>query len=263
MNIDLIAKHYDTLFGHFDDDLPMWEEIAQAAIPEGERPTILEIGCGTGRLLVPFAQAGYSITGLDLSEVALETAKSKLDTEGISPTRGQRIRLEQADMRSFDLDDKPFDFAFIPLNTFMHCETIEDQLATLKNVHRHLQAGGLLAIDLFYPDPTLLAEADGTLYFEDEIVNESTGYTTQWYWRHDIDLENQMRHMVYLLDEIDPAGHVRRVSIPFSLRYFYRYEVELLLKMSGFTVETIFGEYDLSPFEGHSQKMIFVARKQS
>ena len=164
-------------------------------------------------------------------------------------------------MRGFDLPNKDFVLAFIPLNTFMHLHTIDDQLATLRNIHRHLQPDGLLMIDLFQPDPTMLAEADGRLYFEDETVDDTTGYTIQWYWRHDIDLEYQMRHLVYVLDEIDEQRIVRRIQIPFSLRFFYRYEMELLLRAGGFTVENIYGGYQLEPFNGHSPRMIFVAQK--
>ena len=65
------------------------------------------------------------------------------------------------------------------------------------------------------------------------------------------------------LDEIDPEGNIRRVSLPFSLRYVYRFEMELLLEAVGFTVKTIYGSYEMDPFDSHSPRMIFVARKQS
>ena len=67
MTLDLIAQYYDLIFGGYDEDLPMWQKLAEEA-----GGPLLEIGCGTGRLLLPLAQAGYTITGLDLSEVALD-----------------------------------------------------------------------------------------------------------------------------------------------------------------------------------------------
>jgi SAM-dependent methyltransferase len=248
----LIAQYYDLLYGNLADDLPMWEMVTQNVAG-----AILEVGCGTGRLLLPLAQAGHTLTGLDLSEVALSAAQTKIEAAGLA----DRITLQQADMRHFDLPQKDFALALVPLNTFMHCHTIDDQLSTLQTIHHHLQPAGQLIIDLFYPDPTLLAEADGRLYFEDETVAEMSGHPVQWYWRHDIDLARQMRHLVYILDEVDQAGVVRRTQIPFSLRFFYRYEMELLLRTSGFAVESIYGSYQLEPFESHSPRMIFVARK--
>jgi SAM-dependent methyltransferase len=251
--LDLLAQYYDLLHGDLEEDLPLWEALAQTAAGP-----ILEVGCGTGRLLLPLAQAGYTLTGLDLSPVALATAQTKLAAAGLT---GQ-VTLVQADMREFDLPQKDFSLALMPLNTFMHCQSMAEQLATLQAIHRHLQPGGQLVIDLFYPDPVMLAEVDGRLYFEAESVTESTGERVQWYWRHDIDLAGQLRHLTYILDEIDPEGQVRRITLPFSLRFVYRFELELLLKMSGYTVETIFGSYEMEPFDSNSPRMIFVAAKQ-
>ncbi len=251
MDLNLIAQYYDLLYGNLDNDLPMWETLT------ADVDSILEVGCGTGRLLLPLAQAGHTLTGLDLSDVALSAAQAKIEGAGLA----EQVKLHQADMRHFDLPQKNFALAFIPLNTFMHCHTIDDQVATLQSIHGHLQPTGQLIIDLFHPDPTLLAEADGRLYFEDESIDELTGHVVQWYWQHDIDLAQQMRHLTYILDEIDQEGIVRRRQIPFSLRFVYRYEMELLLRASGFVVETIYGSYQLEPFDGHNPRMIFAARK--
>jgi SAM-dependent methyltransferase len=252
MNLDHIAAYYDLLHGELVEDLPMWEALAAAA----DGP-ILEIGCGTGRLLLHLAQAGHNLTGLDLSRTALDSARRKLETIDLA---GQ-VETVQADMRHFELPDRTFALALLPLNTFMHCHTPAEQQATLRAIHHHLRAGGQLVIDLFYPDPVMLAEVDGRLYFEAENSDERTGHTVQWYWRHEIDLAGQMRHLTYILDLIDPDGNVRRVSLPFSLRYIYRFEMELLLEAAGFTVETLYGSYDMAPFDSHSPRMIFVARK--
>jgi SAM-dependent methyltransferase len=253
MNLDLIATYYDLLYGGVDEDWAMWQTLTAAA-----GGPMLEVGCGTGRLLVPLAEAGHTLTGIDLSPVALAAAQAKIRAAGLS----RQITLQPADMRDFDLPYQNFALAFIPLNTFLHCHTIDDQLSTLRAIHRHLRPEGQLIIDIFQPDPTLLAEADGRLYFEDEIIDPLTGRMVQWYWRHEIDLAEQMRHVTYVLDEIDHEGWVRRAQIPFSLRFIYRYEMELLLQAAGFTVEILYGSYDLEPFHGHSSKMIFVARRK-
>lgn len=253
MNLDLIAGYYDLLHGNLEEDIPLWETLAQ----DIDGP-VLEVGCGTGRLLVALAQAGHTLTGIDLSPVALNAARAKLKAAGLA----RQVTLVQADMRHFDLPGKQFALAILPLNTFMHCHTLDDQLATLTAIHRHLQPRGQVIIDLFYPDPLMLAEVDGRLYFESEMVDDRTGHTVQWYWRHDIDLARQMRHLTYVLDEIGPNGQVRRVSLPVSLRYFYRYEMELLLKTTGFGVNLIYGSYDMDLFDSHSPRMIFVASKQ-
>jgi SAM-dependent methyltransferase len=252
MSLDLIAGYYDLIHAHLDEDLPMWEDFAHE-IPG----PILEVGCGTGRLLLPLAQAGFTLTGLDLSAVALETARVRLEAAGLA----QQVTLVQADMRQFDLPAQDFSLALLPLNTLMHCHTPADQLSTLRAIQRHLQPGGQLVIDLFHPDPLMLAEVDGRLYFEAELTDEATGHSVQWYWRHDIDLAEQMRHLTYILDDLDPEGRLRRVTIPVSLRYFYRFELELLLQLAGFTVDALYGSYELEPFHSHSPRLIAVAQK--
>jgi SAM-dependent methyltransferase len=252
VSLDLIARYYDLLFADFEEDLPLW-----LALTEGVEAPILEVGCGTGRLLLPLGQAGHHLTGLDLSAVALSAAQAKVEAAGLV----EQIRLVQADMRHFDLTSNTFALALISLNTFMHCLSLADQLATLRTLHRHLQPAGQLIIDLYYPDPALLAEADGRLYFEAEVTDDLTGHLTQWYWRHDLDLGQQLRHLTYVLDEIDQNGLVRRNQLAFTLRYIYRFELELLLQSAGFSLETIYGNYDLTPFESHSPRMIAVARK--
>lgn len=253
MSLEQIAKYYDVIHGQLVEDVSMWEAFTE----EIDAP-ILEIGCGTGRLLLPLAQAGHTVTGIDLSEGALRSARAKLEAANLAG----HVSLHQADMRNFELPHKDFAAALLPLNTFMHCHSQPEQVTTLKAIYGHLQPDGMLIVDLFYPDPLMLAEIDGRLYFEAETVDDQTGHTIQWYWRHDIDLADQMRHLTYILDEIDAGGHVRRITLSFSLRFVYRFEMELLLATAGFVVDTIFGSYDFEPFDSHSPRMIFVARKQ-
>ncbi len=253
MSLDLIAKYYDLIHADLEEDLPMWETLCAQI-----KGTILEIGCGTGRLLLPLIQAGHHLTGLDLSPVALSATRAKVEAAGLS----QQVTLIQADMRHFNLPHpQHFVLALLPLNTFMHCHTITEQIGTLQAIHHHLQPGGQLIVDLFNPDPNLLVEADGHLHFEAETIDDLTERTVQWYWRHDIDLGCQMRHLTYILDEIDSEGLVRRTQIPFSLRFVYRYEMELLLRMAGFKLQTLYGSYQFDSFHGYSPRMIFVAQK--
>jgi SAM-dependent methyltransferase len=89
--IDAIYRdgaHYDRLFGPGYVDF--WLSRAQAA-----GGPVLELGCGTGKLAVPLAEAGFSVVGLDNSPALLEFAAGKSDA----------VRWIDGDMRSFDLDE--------------------------------------------------------------------------------------------------------------------------------------------------------------
>jgi hypothetical protein len=62
------------------------------------------------------------------------------------------------------------------------------------------------------------------------------------------------------IDVISPDGTLRRHIEHFHLRYIFRYEMELLLRMAGFRLETVYGDFDKRPYDYHGGEMIFVAR---
>src|ERR1700730_18691528 len=71
-----IAPYYDLGMAGFDDDVGLYLGFAQHA-----KGRILELGCGTGRLLLPLAEAGFALTGVDRSAAMLEQARDRLVEE--------------------------------------------------------------------------------------------------------------------------------------------------------------------------------------
>jgi hypothetical protein len=69
----------------------------------------------------------------------------------------------------------------------------------------------------------------------------------------------QLDHLTYLYDETDRDGLVRRTSVDLSLRYFGRFELELLLDRASLELEALFGDYDLTPYRADSQRLIALA----
>lgn len=254
--LDTIAQYYDLIYAHRNDDVKMWLILCEEALGKGEGGHILELGCGTGRLLIPLLSEGHRVTGIDLSPVALQSAQAKIEVGGFT----EQATLEQADMRFLTLKQKDFAFAFIPSNTFMHCLTQTDQLATLQCVHKHLQAEGILMIDLFHPHPQLLLEADARLQLMHQSIDEITGNLVQQFCIRQVDYTEQIQAVTFILDGIKSDGQVYRQTIPFEMRYVHRFEMEFLLEQAGFDVIDIFGNYDLSPFDGDSPRMIFRTR---
>ena len=109
---------------------------------------VLEVGCGTGRVLIPTARAGLDIVGLDLSPGMLAICRERLGQEPDAVQK--RVELVEADMRGFDLG-RTFTLATIPFRPFQHLLTVADQLSCLRSIHRHLVDGGALILDLFNP----------------------------------------------------------------------------------------------------------------
>jgi ubiquinone/menaquinone biosynthesis C-methylase UbiE len=90
---------------------------------------VLELGCGTGRVLLPVAAAGLDVVGLDQSPAMLAIARQKLTT--LDAETRARVQLIEGDMRSFDLGMDRFRLITIPFRAFCHLLTIPDQQAAL------------------------------------------------------------------------------------------------------------------------------------
>lgn len=248
---DRFARFYDLDYEPFQDDVALYLGFA-----ERTGGPLLELGCGTGRLLLPLAHAGFDITGVDMSPRMLEVAQAKVDEAGL----GDQITLVQADMREANLPQQ-YRLAFIAINSFMHLVTLEDQLDALRAWRKLLLPGGLLIIDVDNPDPRHLLEADGRLDLQGRWFDPDTGATVLKQMSRTLDAARQLQHVLFVYDEVFPDGQMRRTLAPFQARYLYRYEGELLLDKAGFTPEQVYGSYDLDPYSSDSERMIFVARR--
>lgn len=102
---------------------------------------VLELGCGSGRLVCEMATRGFSMTGLDLNRTALEYCQKKLKKLGV---KGETV---VGDMTNFKFD-QPFDAAVNAINTFRHLESEEAALAHLDCVAEHLKLGGVFVLSL-------------------------------------------------------------------------------------------------------------------
>jgi len=241
------ARLYDLFYGGVTDDVSMYRGFAERT---GGR--VLEIGVGTGRVAIPLAQAGCAVTGIDVAEAMLAIGREKAERAGLT----DRLTFVQADMRTFDLGAR-FDLVIVPINTFMHNLTLDDQLAALDGIKRHLAPHGLLIIDLFNPDPNLPDDRRLVLH---RVRPGLRGQPILQFTTRSVDWEKQISAVMFIVDEPDERGFVRRSVFPFEMRFLFRNEVELLMRQTGFAIEAVYGSYDLGPFGEGAEKMIVVAR---
>jgi ubiquinone/menaquinone biosynthesis C-methylase UbiE len=246
------ARFYDLDYAGMDADLPVIQQFAMRC-----GSPILELACGTGRVLLPLAHQGYRVTGVDVSPSMLNRARGKVALEGLE----DRVTLMQQDMRDLSLDGL-FSLALVVSNSFLHLMTIDDQLAALKGVRRHLDPGGLLLLDVFNPDLSRLLDFQGRITLEKVMLDPETGHRLMKYHSQMADLGQQTIQVTYVVDEMDAEGRLlQRTLFPFCLRYLFRYELELLLRHAGFELEAIYGSYELDDFTGDSQRMVAIARQ--
>ncbi len=224
---------------------------------------VLEVGCGTGRVLIPSARAGARMVGLDVSPAMLAVCQAKLheETEAVRSA----VQLVQADMRKFALSTR-FALATVPFRPFQHLLTTEDQLSCLAMIHEHLVDGGRLVLDVFNPSLDALVNRPEGKEFGDEpefdMPDGRRVVRTHKIVAHD--RFNQVNHIELIYYVTHPDGREERVVDAFTMRYFFRFEMEHLLARSGFEVEEVYGGFDRSAYGSqYPGELVFVARRKT
>jgi SAM-dependent methyltransferase len=243
------AKYYDVWYEDFTEDVGFYVSLA-----ERTGGPILESMCGTGRIMIPLADAGYEVTGVDRSAAMLDILSAKLDLIGGKVE--SNIDVIQGDVRSFK-SAKRFRLAIIPFNSFLHLLTRGEQDEALANINKHMEKNGLLAFSIFNPRldrPEGLMRHRGTkVTSKNEIISKFEAQT--------FDLTKGITNVHYFYDISRQDREFRRVTTNMKLRLLFYQEAVDLLMDNGFAVEETYGDYAFSPFRKNSELMAFVARK--
>jgi SAM-dependent methyltransferase len=252
-----IADLYDHVVPYRErNDVAFYVDAAQQA-----GSPVLELGCGTGRVLIPTARAGVDIVGVDLSSHMLDVCRHRLQQEPAEVQ--QRVRLIQADMRAFELNEN-FTLATLPFRPFQHLLTVQDQLACLTSIRRHLVDDGALILDLFNPSLDFLVNrAIGEEFAEEPEFTMPDG--RKIVRRHKTvaqDRFNQIGDFELIYYVTHPGGRQERLVHAFRMRYLFRFEAEHLLARAGFEVQNLYADYDKNPYGStYPGDLLFVARR--
>ncbi|MFN2572583.1 MAG: trans-aconitate 2-methyltransferase [Gemmatimonadales bacterium] len=229
------------------DDVPFYVTEAKAV-----RGAVLEIGCGTGRVLLPIARAGCAIAGLDGSPVMLERCRTKLAAE--PAVVQQRVTLHQHDMHDFDFGGQ-YALIIAPFRVVQHLTTADAQLRFLAAAARHLTPGGRLIFDVFNPRFDLLARADGT---EPEDTPEQRLPDGRTFRRGARVVRVRWVDQVSEVELIYYVGNERHVQA-FDMRWYLPAELRHLLARGGFRVREIYGDFARGPLVDGAPEQIVVA----
>jgi SAM-dependent methyltransferase len=248
MNSSYNSEYYDQYFTGVPGDLEYYLECAKTT-DEG----VLELGCGTGRILTPIARAGIEIWGLDIDEQLLELGRNKLASV---PGAEESCRLATADMSEFEFD-RQFGLIIVPYRTFQHLLTAEDQHETLISIRNHLAPGGEVAFNIFDPHLEIGAAVGPSVLSKDtDFVHRSTGNRVVVWYAREYDPQVQIMEQELLFEEIDAGDRVvSRTRSLLILRYSFRYEIEYLLERCGFEVVELLGAFDGSAFNGYGEQI--------
>lgn len=251
------AGFYDRFSTGIDGDVSFYvEEARKASGP------VLEIGCGTGRIMIPIADSGVPIVGLDRAPAMLEIARGKV--AGRSVGTRQRIRMVESDMRAFDLDQR-FSLVVIPYRTFSYMLTEEDQRSTLMHINDHLIDHGRLVFDVMAPGPDVIAASletpGGSLDHILTFTHPDSGNRVMAWDTRKFDPAEQTIKVLQFFQELDHEDReVSNTVIPIFYRYLYRYEMQHLLELCGFEVEALYGDFRRSPLHRGTEQ-VWMARK--
>ncbi|MHC4549059.1 MAG: class I SAM-dependent methyltransferase [Planctomycetota bacterium] len=209
---------------------------------------VAEFGCGTGRVLIPVAEAGLEVVGVDASPEMLARLRA----------RRPDLEVHVGDMRDFDLGRR-FPLVTIPFRALSHIGAREDHVVVFENMRRHLTPDGRLVFDVFQPRPDLLVEPHESL----DIEREEDGRKIRRYASATPHLASQTSDITLRWEVEDASGAVETLQSSFVMRWFFRFELEHALARAGLAVEALYGRFDRSALADDSPEMIFVAKPGS
>lgn len=239
---DQWAEVYDIMYGNYRDDIDFYRKEAKRS--QGK---VLEVGCGTGRIYLELLKEGIDVEGIDISEKMLEQLKEKAAAMSLSP------KVSVADMRNFDLGKK-FALIIVPFRSFLYNITTEEQLSALRSFHRHLEPGGRLILNFFYPDLEMMMGMNKES--EELLVSDGGKYVLRQrsYFVNEPDQIIETVAVLYRDGELYWKGTQR-------LALIFKREFELLLMIVGFKKWSVYGGFDGRPLSSYRQEMVWVAEK--
>lgn len=249
-----IARYYDLTHDDLTEDVDyLLALLGETAV------SLLELGCGSGRLLLPLARAGHRVTGVDNSPAMLARAQTRLAAE---PERvQQRVTLLAADMTQFDAPANTFEWAILPYNTLMHLDSAQ-MSAALARIHRGLAGNGRLFIDLINPAAMAATPNDRLLTLENTFTDPKTGHIVVQQSSSQLDDDAQTLRITWLYDASPPAGGpILRTIAQADYHYLYPHQLELLLHDVGFRLLSLSGGYDGEPYTEESERLLVLAQK--
>ena len=244
---------YDTDWEFYDDFYADVDDIDfYASLAKRSGGPVLEVMCGTGRVLIPLARAGYEVTGLDSNEKMLEAARRKLAGEPADVQR--RVTLVKADARDFDLGRK-FNLVILAFSSVNHLLSPDDQDRAVARLKRHISDDGLLAVASFNPHPEKLNSEE-----LDKEVELANGDLLIRYSTRTVDPDGTIMRVNYRWEVERNGAIVREMSSAFDLRLLKPNQLKALLEGAGFQLIERYGGYRGEPLDPKGDIVVFVAR---
>ncbi len=209
---------------------------------------------------MPLAEAGHTVTGVDLDPAMLDRARVRL--RGSRAGSADRLTLIEADLMGLRLPDAgTFGLAFIALNSLLVLPTRAAQRAAIRTMADHLAPGGLAVVDIWIPDAEDLARFDGRIILEWPRLDPETGAIVTKAGSAQHDASSAVVTMTTIFEESGQGEPARRWVRRDRLRLVSGDELRGFAEDAGLTVELLAGDYGLGPMGPGSERAILIAVK--
>jgi SAM-dependent methyltransferase len=228
-------------------DLPFWRRLLVR-----ERAPVLELGCGTGRLIVPLARDGVRMTGIDRSTPMLERARNRARRL----PRSRRPRLARGDIRHLPFPSACFGVVMAPYGLLQSLIDDADLSSAMTEIARVLRPGGLLGVDLV-PDLASWPEYERRVSLTGRAAGGATVTLIESVRR------NRRRRLIIFDEEFVERrrGEERRRQFSLTFRTLSLPEVTMRVVQAGFEVEATAGDYRGGAWTPGSAVWLVLARK--
>jgi SAM-dependent methyltransferase len=253
------AKYYDEAYAAKPEliDVPFYVELAKKA----DGP-VLEIACGTGRVLLQLARAGVKIHGVDNSTHMLEILKQRLSRE---PREVQeRVSVEAGDMRNFRLQKK-YPLVIIPFRPMQHMFSVTDQVEALKTAAFHLSENGRVVFDVFFPKFEYIPTGIGqeVLELEWPMASDPGKIVRRYFRKESYDKINQNFTATFIFRIYDGDKVVREETEQLKMSYYTYPHLRALFLLAGLGPVEEYGAFNKIPLDNNTEDMIFVLKRST
>lgn len=248
-----LARLYDVDLLEDPGDLHLYLALAARA-----RGPVLELGCGTGRLAVPLAVAGFAVTGVDRDPAMLARARAAIERAG--PDAASNLHIVEGEIVGLALPDAgSFGLAFIALNSIFLMGSRDGQRGALATLARHLAPGGIAVVDAWQPDADDLVRFDGRVMLEYVRDDPSSGLQVVKSSSAQYDPTSQVVELTTRYEEGLAGQPAIRWVREDRLRLISADELAGLAADVGLQLETLAGSYDLDGIGPGSERVILLA----
>ncbi|MDX1590847.1 MAG: class I SAM-dependent methyltransferase [Balneolaceae bacterium] len=226
-----------------EEEAEMMANLIEAETPADRYPGLLDLGCGRGRHSIAFAERGYRVAGLDLSEESIRKARKKAAARGLHD-----LTFIHGDMRQ--PLNATFDVIVNLFTTFGYFLEDLENLRVIKSAERMLRKDGVFVVDYL-----------NAPYVKAHLVSEESGTYNEIQFSITRKIENNMvyKNIQFSGEQIseEESEYMERVKL-YEKEWF-----EEAFDQNGFELKKTYGDYRGSSYKGaESPRLILIAKKR-